>query len=223
MADTRQVSRQIIADAAAAVEEAKAAMETVIRAEVTAGRATVTDVASVLQIKNRQRVYAILDRADETTPQPPTLPPVVYLRGAGIGRAAWDRIAQACWTRGWQTVSDRTTAWHHARAGRTVVQCDFSVADLDDEPVHVRAVTAKYAPATQECEVVDLLPTSQQVELLREGPEWIHTRTVSQHQDMELRTVAGGAFERPTAWVDGKARLDEWALTALIQQILDQA
>lgn len=223
MSDTRQVSRQIIADAAVAVEEAKAAMETVIRAEVTAGRATVTDVASVLQIKNRQRVYAILDRADETTPQPPTLPPVVYLRGAGVSVAAWDRIAQACWTRGWQTVRDRTTAWHHARAGRTVVMCDFSIHDLDDEPVQVRTVTAKWRETVEECQVADLLPTDQLAALYHEGATWPRTPTERVTRDMELRTITGGPHERPTVWTDGQVRLDEWALTALIQQILDQA
>lgn len=223
MSQTSTISQQRITAARAAVEDAQAAMESAIRDEITSGRATVSEIAHALGTKNRQRIYAILDRADDTTPSQPDMPPVVYLRGAGMSTDAWGRVQEACWARGWQTVRDRTTAWHHARAGRTVVMCDFSIHDLDDEPVQVRTVTAKWREDIDECQVADLLPADQLAALYHEGATWPRTPTERVIRDMELRTITGGPHERPTVWTDGQVRLDEWALTALIQQALDQS
>lgn len=223
MSETSTISQQRITAARAAIEDAQAAMESAIRDEISSGRATVSEIAHALGTKNRQRIYAILDRADDATPQQPPMPPVVYLRGAGMSTDAWGRVQEACWARGWQTVRDRTTAWHHARAGRTVVMCDFSIHDLDDEPVQVRTVTAKWREDIDECQVADLLPADQLAALYHEGATWPRTPTERVTRDMELRTITGGPHERPTVWTDGQVRLDEWALTALIQQALDQA
>lgn len=223
MSETSTISQQRIAAARATVEDAQAAMEAAIRDEITSGRATVSEIARTLGAKNRQRIYTILERADTTAPSQPDMPPVVYLRGAGMSADAWGRVQEACWARGWQTVRDRTTAWHHSRAGRTVVMCDFSIHDLDDEPVQVRTVTAKWRETTEECQVADLLPTVHLAALYHGGATWPRTPTERVAREMELRTITGGPYERPTVWVQGQVRLDEWALTALIQQVLDQA
>lgn len=63
----------------------------------------------------------------------PALPPVVYLRGAGIPQELWDRVETEMWRRGCVTVHDRLSAWHLCRGGAPLVMVDFS-DELDDNP-----------------------------------------------------------------------------------------
>lgn len=103
---------------------------------------TETRIAAALGVKNRDRLRsAIRDTPDQA--QPVALTPTVYLRGAGMSDATWERVHRAMWARGWATITDRTAAWHLARGGVPVVMCIFSARDIHDYVV-VGAVQAKY-------------------------------------------------------------------------------
>lgn len=130
-----------------AIRTATAAFEHAVRDEVHSERLTPSDVARALGTRNRQRVYAILNRGPEgEPPTAPTMPPIVYLRGAGCGDSDWDRIVTAMHARGWVTIKDRTSAWHLARGGMPIVFCDFSCVHvgLYATTVTVGRVRAKY-------------------------------------------------------------------------------
>lgn len=145
--------------ARAAVLAAQAAEEQAVR-DVLADRALSVSrlTREAYGRDNRQRVYAILGRGPEgNEPARPQLPPVVYLRGAGMPDTLWSQIEQAMWARGWFTERDRDAAWHLARGGATVATLDFSRDLYGTEParggglsitgqlVHVARVRARYA------------------------------------------------------------------------------
>ncbi len=137
-----------IAASQQAVRAAEAAFEQAVRDEVNSENLTPSDVARTLGTKNRQRVYAILGRGEDGgAPTPPTLPRIVYLRGAGCGDSIWTHVVDAMHARGWVTIRDRTQAWHLARGGMEVMFCDFSStrAELHATTVTVGRVRARYA------------------------------------------------------------------------------
>lgn len=78
----------------------------------------------------------------------PTLPPMIYLRGAGAAEETFLRLENAAHERGWATTRDYTGAWHLARSGFTkVVCCDFTPTTgggLYSYHVRVELVRAKY-------------------------------------------------------------------------------
>lgn len=214
-----------VAAAQAAATAAQAAAEQAIRDAVESG-ATIAAVAATLGVRNRQRIYAVLGRGqDGTEPTPPTLRPVIYLRGAGVRGDAWTRIEQAMWARGWATVRDRTTAWHLARGGCPVVLCDFSAADHGEpDPIRVGQVRARYRENTDWCAVSDLLTTADQARATRERWAWGDTRVARVDRDMDLPLVSGpGEIDRPYQDAPGGRRvLDEQAIARAVGAALGE-
>lgn len=147
MTTSNEAAAERITAAQQAVRDAEAAFERAVRDEVNSERLTPSDVARALGTKNRQRVYAILGRSEDGgAPTAPTLPQIVYLRGAGCGDSIWVHVVDAMHARGWVTIRDRTAAWHLARGGMEVMFCDFSSirAELHATTVTVGRVRAKY-------------------------------------------------------------------------------
>lgn len=64
--------------------------------------------------------------------RPPPMPPVVFLRGAGVTSRVFQRVTAALWRHGLWTTTNRTQAMHLSRGGLTVWMLDFSL------PPHVR-------------------------------------------------------------------------------------
>ncbi|WP_026923284.1 hypothetical protein [Glycomyces arizonensis] len=124
-----------------AIAAARAVEAQTIRDAHGAGMPT-TQIADALGVKNRGRITEIIAR-EPGEGERTELAPVVYLRGAGVGEAAWARVRSAMWRRGWATESNRTRAWHLARGGAEVIMCDFS-ARVGDDFVVVGPVQAKY-------------------------------------------------------------------------------
>ena len=122
------------AAAAARLRASRAAIDTVrevhrqqIRDAHTDGMPA-TEIAAALGVKNRVTVTAALDSPPVDPVDPPTLPPVVFLRGAGADPQRWQAIAAAIHRRGYVTVRDRTQAWHLARGRVPVTLVDFSTS-----------------------------------------------------------------------------------------------
>jgi hypothetical protein len=153
-------------------------------------------------------------------PGQPPVPPLIYLRGAGVKDTAWNRLRRGCWTHGWSTVDDRTTAWHAARGGRTVVLADFSVSELWDVPVHVALLRARWDESEEWCTVGELLSTSEYVRLAHGGVTWLNRGVSVPAHAMELQEVAVIDGARRTETVEGRRRLDMGAVVATIQRIL---
>lgn len=130
--------------------------------------------------------------------------PVVYLRGAGMPAAVWQRLIAEVTSRGWLHVTGRTQAFHLARGGVPVVLCDFSRDnDATDGPwygydmkVTVGRVRARYGQEPTGPEPEDVAAT------------------------FELPLTNGGRVDRPyVAAGDGKT-LDVSAVAGLIAAAL---
>lgn len=84
-------------------------------------------------------------------PQRPPMPPVVYLRGAGVDGTTFDRLHHSLWARGLWTLTDRTRAAHLSRGGLPVWMVDFSLPRSAAAPqsvqVSIAQVRAIYTPA----------------------------------------------------------------------------
>ncbi|WP_280224894.1 hypothetical protein [Nocardia farcinica] len=143
--DTAAAAAARIRAARDAADIAQAAFEQIVRDEIAADRITVTETVHALGVKNRQRIYDILNR-EPGEPTAPGLTRVVYLRARGCGARTWTAVEQAMWARGWATTRHRGTAWHLARGGATVVLCDFSAHfdGLETDQVLVGRVRARY-------------------------------------------------------------------------------
>lgn len=187
------------ADAATAIHE-----QTIRDAHHLGGR-RVADITRALGISNRNRVTALLNPSpdsDVPQPQPPTIPPVVYLRAPGHGEQTWAELRHAFWSRGWIVQSDRTAAWHLSRGGAKVVRVDLA-AQLDDDPIIVDVVRAVYGQPqeTRHVRLAEFLPTMEGIRLERELPEAADWRiAVTFDDDAEWRRLAGGTYARPTCW-----------------------
>lgn len=207
----------LIRAAKAARLAAEAAEERAIRDAVTEGLSP-SRAATALGTTNRQRVYAILDRSPgDDTPQPPALPVVAYLRGAGVKQPAWDRIADALHARGIITVRDRTQAWHLARGGAPVVLCDFSAGQLDDHPVRVGRVRARYDVTRPWSAVEDLATGDHAAHLIRTRSPLVGQRIEVEHKEMELQLISGGPIGRPQRDLgEGRTGLDEQAIARAV-------
>lgn len=209
---------------------AMAAEEQIVRDAAADGQ-TPTDLAAAYGTKGRQRIYAIL-RANPAAPQPPAMPATVYLRGAGCGQSIWDRVEPAMWARGWDTLHDRTTAWHRARGGMTVVFCDFSSADgqgLSLETVTVGRVRAKWGQDAQTTSVGSLLTTADVRRF--QGQPWLDEFVEDVNPTMELPLVNGGERRRPYVYDPdalnrmghaGVHVLDADALARAVAEVLEQ-
>lgn len=215
------------------VRDAIARFEQLIRDEVNSGAITPSGVARALGTKNRQRVYSILGRNDPATAPTtvPTIPPVIYLRGAGCGDRVWAAVVEAMHARGWVTVRDRTTAWHLARGGARVVFCDFSshVDGLSSDVVTVGSVRAKYEESTTSAPISDIL-TDQDRQRFRDE-KWLRETVSTTVTDTVLPLISGGEFPRPETHdpeVTNKAgRKGAWTLDApklarLVADVLDE-
>lgn len=99
---------------------------------------------------------------------PPPIPPIVFLRGAGITSRVFERVTAALWRHGLWTTTNRTQAMHLSRGGLTVWMLDFSLpqhARPGETPVNFDEVRA----------VMD-----------------------ESRQRMEFKRVRGQRFDRPT-------------------------
>lgn len=117
----------------------------VIREIYESGDADPAAIAATLGVKNRQRIYAIIDdttMSDDTELLEPEMPPVAWLRAVGVPQETWDRITDALLERGFATTKDKRQAWHLARGGLDVILVDFSaVAGRNKQPRDVVTVT----------------------------------------------------------------------------------
>ena len=125
------------------------------------------------------------DTEQETLPNP-TVPGTVFLRGAGASRDTWRALEQSLRGRGYMTVSDRTQAWHLARAGVTVVMVDFSHGPADRPSVTVARVRARWRISHPQKTIGDLLSRTERERLTATGATWMSTRVTAEVRDMEL-------------------------------------
>jgi hypothetical protein len=131
--------------AARAACAAAAALERQAIRDAKAGGATPTEIAAVLGVRNRQRIYGILADEELGEVPNPALTPVAFLRGAGRGPEAWTAVERALRSRGLHATHDRLSAWHLSRGGTPVVLADFS-GDVDGEiPVRGGGYLSGYA------------------------------------------------------------------------------
>lgn len=122
---------------------AQSVYEQTVRDAHEIGGRSANSIARALGIKSREQITRYLHATDPAAAPTVKLPLVVYLRGRGRSDECWREMRAGCAARGWYDISDETAAWHIARAGATVVVCDFS-AGLRPERVDVRLVAAKY-------------------------------------------------------------------------------
>lgn len=163
---------------------------------------TPTEIAAVLGVKNRQKIYGILADFDYGEIPEPSLTPVAYLRGAGIDPEAWTRVERAVRARGFHTTHDRLSAWHLCRGGTPVVVVDFS-AELRGH--HDGLPTEHGGGYVGEEQFIRIGLTHAKY---HDGP-W--------GQEMLLVMVNGG--DRYEPWADGM-RLDEGIVARLATEVL---
>lgn len=108
-------------------------------------------------------VSAAAETSSSTTPTRPPMPPVVFLRGAGVDSHTFDRIHAALWARSLWTTTNRTAAMHLSRGGLPVWMVDFSVPQQPaaasttqtgtGELVSISEVRAVYEPDGQQMQL----------------------------------------------------------------------
>lgn len=106
-----------------------------------APRAAVHEVLVDLESAATQAKGRVLE-----PPVRPPMPPVVFLRGAGIDGSTFDRLHGALWAHGLWTLTDRTRAMHLSRGGLPVWMLDFS-AHTTGAPISIAEVAARYVDA----------------------------------------------------------------------------
>lgn len=126
---------------------------------------TVSEIAAVLGVKNRSRVYAILGKPGWTpNDQEPQIPVVVHLRTRKRDDDVHDQLAAAFRARGWVVEPDYMRAWHLARAGVRIVMVDAS-AHLHSEGVlqvgHIRALYGTAGDHEYKWVSLDEYPTTE--------------------------------------------------------------
>lgn len=91
------------------------------------------------------------DDTSSSTPTPrPVIPPVTYLRGAGVDSRTFDRVHAALWRHGVWTTSDRTRAMHLSRGGLPVWMVDFSTTgEPGPDTITISQVRAVFEPGHQ--------------------------------------------------------------------------
>ncbi|WP_433716974.1 hypothetical protein ACQP2U_42365 (plasmid) [Nocardia sp. CA-084685] len=225
-----------IAAARANRESAEAAELRLLRDAADAGQKP-SDIAAWWG-SGKPRVWELLRRDTEGRPvtESPTAPVTVYLRGAGRGDRTWQQVREAMWARGWRTTSDRTSAWHLARGGYPVVQCDFSTS-LDETPgpwygydlyVIAGVVRARYDTTAHTIQIRDLLPTPAAVK--HHNAAWADIEVTMPGQEMDIQLLTKVKQAEPLCYdsapgaTKSLARvLDAAALADIVEQALKLA
>lgn len=194
-----------VADTHIARQTASALHDQAIR-DAAAGGHPRTEIARAMGVSGRQKIYAAIERQPEPA-DAPTLPPVVFLRGAKVPASRWAAVAQAMHQRGLITVRDRTQAWHLARAGAPVVLVDFS----GDAGTIVR-VRARWRTTDVTGPLSALLPHSERER--HAGAGWLDVEVTTEERDMELPVIDPDSAHRFSGLIDPD-QLARWTVEQL--------